>query len=162
MTTIPIHPPFASRPRQAPVTTVVLHATAGSSLLGAISALRQTGRLRPRGLGYHYLIDKDGKVYKGCATGLETFHCGLSKGPDGPFVNRYSVGISLVNLNDGHDPYTQPQLDSVIELLRELKAAIPTLRWLTAHYVISPGRKTDPRGYPVHEAAAASGLEWWG
>lgn len=126
MTTIPIHPPFRSRRRRAAVTTAVLHATAGSSLDGAIATLDQ------RGLGYHYLIDKQGHVHKGCPTSRETYHCGLSKGPDGPFVNRYSVGISLVNLNDGHDPYTRAQLDSVIELLKELKSAIPTLRWLTA------------------------------
>ncbi len=135
--------------------TVVLHATAGSTAQGAIATLRE------RGLSYHYLVDKDGSVTKLAGTSRAAFHAGESAGPQGPAVNGYSVGVSLVNLNDGRDPYPQAQRMAVEELLGELAVAMPSLRYLTTHYTISPGRKTDPKGYPVAELAAACGLELW-
>lgn len=125
------------------LTTIVVHATAGSSLSGALSALRT------RELSYHYLIDKNGVVTKCVPTSKVAWHAGVSKGPQGEHVNAYSVGISLVNRNNGKDPYTQEQHDALYELCQELIAANPTIRYLTTHYWISPGRKTDPRGYPM-------------
>jgi len=145
--TFPLPKWLASRSRRAPVSTIVLHATAGGSLSGAVSTLIQ------RELSYHYLIDKDGKVVKAVPYTREAFHAGKSFGPEGEGVNRYSIGVSFVNKNDGKDPYTQAQIDSCRELVAELAAALPTLRWITTHYAISPGRKTDPKGFPCQKVA---------
>lgn len=143
------------RPPGTVVDTVVLHATAGSTLAGAISTLRE------RRLSYHYLIDKSDDVVKCAPTGMAAKHAGESLGPQGEWVNRYSVGISFVNLNDGRDPYTPAQIEAARELILALRKAIPTLRHLTTHYAIAPNRKTDPRSFPVPDLAAETGLELW-
>ena len=153
---------FAHRPRPRGMRpdTVVLHATAGATLAGAISTLRD------RGLGYHYLIDKSGEVWKGAPTLRQVGHAGESVGPHGPSVNGYSIGVSWVNLNDGEDPLTPEQIASAIALLRELKVGLSDLKWLTTHYAITvlpdgSYRKSDPRGVDVVALASASGLRAW-
>jgi N-acetylmuramoyl-L-alanine amidase len=152
-----LNPPLASRARKpgAVCDTLVLHATAGSTLEGAISALRS------RKLSYHYLIAKNGDIVKCVATGLVAFHAGASRGPQGSQVNDYSIGISFVNLNDGKDIYTPKQLLAAKQLVEALQRAIPTLRHLTTHYAISPGRKTDPRDFPVEALAKETSLSLW-
>lgn len=138
---------LASKPRKRQPSTIVLHATAGSSLGGAISTLKL------RGCSYHYLIEKDGKITKCVPVGRVAFHAGVSEGPEGPNVNGYSVGVSLVNLNDGKDPYTEAQYDACLFLVRNLAANLPSLRWITTHYAIAPKRKTDPKGFDVERVA---------
>ena len=144
---------LASKPRKRPASTIVLHATAGSSLGGAISTLKL------RGCSYHYLIAKDGRITKTVPIGRVAYHAGVSEGPEGPNVNGYSVGISLVNLNDGKDPYTDAQIDACAFLVRNLAANLPSLRWITTHYAIAPKRKTDPRGFDP--SMVAGRLEVW-
>lgn len=149
-----------ARPSGVQTDTVVLHATAGASLAGAISTLRA------RALGYHYLIDKNGQVWKGAPTLRQVGHAGESVGPNGPAVNSYSVGVSWVNLNDGKDPLTSEQISSAIALLRELKVGLPELKWLTTHYAITvqPSgryRKSDPRGVDMMVLASETGLRAW-
>lgn len=146
---------LANRKRTKPLTTAVLHATAGKSLTGAISTLIA------RGLSYHYIIDKNGKTVKCVSDEAVAFHAGKSVGPNGPNVNDYSIGISFVNDNSGNDPYTKEQIDACIELIEALKRKYPLLIYLTTHAIISPGRKTDPRGFPVKEVASECEMRLW-
>jgi len=155
MVTYPVIPPLASAERKKKVTTLILHATAGSSLAGALEALRA------RKLSYHYIIEKDGKVWKCCASSRVAHHAGKSTGPDGPHCNAYSIGVCFVNRNTGTDPYTQAQHVAAVELARELKKAFPDLTWFSTHYWVSPGRKTDPKGYDVQAFAQETGLVKW-
>lgn len=184
-----IEPPLAHRPRPAgtKISLIVMHATAGvehpdSSVQNAVDTLRE------RGLAYHYLIAKDGSIYKCCPSLAQAGHAGSSYGPEearagvspkqhtgrkgggkawhfvaGCSVNAYSVGISLVNRNDGFDPYPAAQIRAALELVAQLKAAIPTICWITAHFAVSPHRKDDPRGpgFDLDEFAAACGLAAW-
>lgn len=146
---------LASRPRRAEVSTIVMHATAGGTLAGALSALRQ------RELSYHYLIDRDGTVTKCVPYTREAYHAGESVGPKGAHVNRYSIGISFVNRNDGKQPYTDAQYRAAVELIRELAGAVPSIEWITTHYDIAPTRKTDPRGFDIRWLASQVGLDYW-
>lgn len=138
---------LASRARQVPCTTLVLHSTAGSSLSGALAALRD------RDLSYHYLIEKDGRVTKAVPSRRVAFHAGTSTGPNGPSVNNYSIGVAFVNRNDGVDPITDAQYASLEKLISQLVGSgdFPDLEWITTHYAITlnrqgRARKTDPRG----------------
>jgi len=92
-----------------------------------------------------------------------TWHAGRSAGPEGKGVNAYSVGIELENANTGKDPYPKAQLEALVGLLRELRAAIPSLVWLTTHrdVCLPVGRKTDPAGLDWEPLAEASGLAPW-
>ena len=146
---------LANRKRKQTLTTIVLHATAGSSLSGALSALNS------KGLSYHYLIEKNGKVTKCVSDELVAFHAGVSLGPNGPNVNNYSIGISFVNTNTGHDPYTDAQIKSCELLVRALKSKYPSLQFITTHAIISPKRKTDPKGFPIGDFAKLCALGLW-
>lgn len=144
--------------RVKPCDTVVLHATAGGTAAGAIETLRE------RKLSYHYLIEDqrehDGRIVKCCPSNSVAYHAGVSKGPHGRGVNAYSIGISFVNANTGDDPYSQAQFSACAELVEALKGQFP-LKWLTTHYWISPGRKTDPKGFDVEKMAKVVGLALW-
>lgn len=153
---VALPPMYASSTRKHPVTTLLMHATAGASLEGALETLRL------KGLSYHYVIPKKGPWVKLVAAAREAYHAGVSLGPDGPSVNHYSVGISFVNLNDGIDPYTPSQIDQAVALGKALKQQFPdSLRWVTSHAIVSPGRKTDPKGFDLDEYAAKIGLQVW-
>ncbi len=150
---------FHGPPRTKAITTVVMHSTAGSTLAGAISTLRK------KRLGYHYLIDVDGKVWKGAPTSANVGHAGTSAGPDGSGVNGYSIGVSFVHLNDGR-PIPAVQIDAAMELVKELADKIPSLEWLTTHYAITvlkngTYRKSDPKGCPLSAIASHAGLKPW-
>jgi N-acetyl-anhydromuramyl-L-alanine amidase AmpD len=63
-------------------------------------------------------------------------------------VNDFSIGIELVNLNDGADPFPEQQLAALRELLKEIIARHP-IRHIVAHYEVAvpEGRKSDPVGF---------------
>ena len=159
MTTHPIAPPFDSKARTKPITTVVLHATAGSSLSGAVKTLHD------KGLGYHYLIERSGAVHKGCATSRNCGHAGKSNGPDGEHCNGYSIGVAFVHPNNG-SAISEAAIGAARNLCKELADAIPSLEWLTTHYAVTvtPSgsyRKSDPRNCSVESIASFAGLKPW-
>lgn len=54
-------------------------------------------------------------------------------------------------------PYTPEQIEATTELCRALIAAYPTIKSITTHWFISPGRKIDPSPlFPVEEVAHAA------
>ena len=166
----PINPPLVSVARKIPPTLIVIHSTAGSNLSGAVDTLRE------RNLGYNYIIDKDGVVYKCCPAGNYTYHAGNSYGPReeaqrvskqqddggnfvaGCSVNSYSVGISFVHENDGRQ-VTDAQKVAVRELIKALKDQFPSIEWLTGHRLVSPGRKSDPNDFQIGPVAAELDLK---
>lgn len=175
MQTEVLSPPLRSTPRPSgvEVDTIVLHATAGSTLSGAVSTLRQ------KGLGYHYIIDKDGTVYKGCAASRSTGHAGNSYGPHEEAagvsrkqntkaeftarcsVNPYTIGISFVDENVLPGDLKAVQVDAARELCIALKAQFPKLRYVTKHALVSPRRKTDPMRLGLIAFAASVSLAPW-
>lgn len=149
---------LASRARTMPCDTVVLHATAGSTFAGAFSTLKL------KGFSYHAIGEDEretnGKIVKCVPLNRVAFHAGKSFGPHGPNVNNYSVGYSFVNRNDGLDPYSEAQFEACRQWIEEVKKQLP-LKYLTTHAIISPGRKTDPRGFPARQMALETRLEFW-
>lgn len=127
-----------TRARKKPITTIVLHGTAGASATSSINWLRF------KGLSYHYIIERDGTVYKCAPVSRVAFHAGVSTGPDGANVNDYSLGICFANMENGVDPLTEEQLTSCNVLLRTILASEPSIKWITRHKDIAPKRKTDP------------------
>ncbi len=63
-------------------------------------------------------------------------------------VNDFSIGIELVNLNDGHDPYPETQISALRELLKGITAR-HKIKYIIPHYECAdpPGRKSDPIGF---------------
>ena len=63
-------------------------------------------------------------------------------------VNDFSIGIELVNLNDGSDPFPQRQIEAMRNLLKEIIGRHP-IQHIVTHYECAdpPGRKSDPAGF---------------
>ena len=153
MPNLPTWLPFRSR--HAPITTIVLHATAGKSASSSIAWLRKIK------LSYHYIIERDGTVFKCVPYSRVAFHAGKSLGPQGENVGEYSIGISFANMDDGSEPYTAEAVAACNALIAELSGAIPSLKWITRHKDISPGRKTDPGVSLKFDRINAGRLERW-
>ncbi|PDW03511.1 N-acetylmuramoyl-L-alanine amidase [Candidatus Viridilinea mediisalina] len=130
---------------------VVLHATAGR-YPGDFGWLRKGGDER-RPVSCHYYIDKRGQISQFVKDGDIAWHAGVSRWEiDGELrenLNRCSLGIELENLNTGRDPYPEEQLAAAVALTRLLVRRYNVPRnQLVRHLDISPGRKTDPAGFP--------------
>ena len=63
-------------------------------------------------------------------------------------VNDFSIGIELVNLNDGIDPFPAQQISALRQLLKTIALRHP-IRYIVTHYECAdpPGRKSDPVGF---------------
>ena len=156
-------PPFRTTPRptRLETDTIVFHATAGASLASDVRALHAEG------YGYHYLIDRDGTVYKGAPTSMSVAHAGKSVGPQGESCNRYSVGVSFCNRNDNIEKITPAQIGAAVKLCIELASALP-IKWITTHRLITMdpvrkgrSRKVDPRLFDLDAMSKATGIPFW-
>ena len=143
-----IHPPspnFNERPSGVVIDTVVLHAT-------VLNSIEEVGRhfANPdTKVSAHYTIDRDGTIVSHVPEEQRAWHAGQSRMKDGRTnVNDFSVGIELVNLNDGVDPFPEPQIQAMRDLLTEIIARHP-IRYIVTHYECAdpPGRKSDPNGF---------------
>ena len=139
-------PNFRS-PRRKPVTCIVIHATAGG-FAGALETL--TSADGPEGrVSAHYLIDADGSIKHLVHESDEAWHAGVSSWAGQDNVNDFSVGIELVNANDGKMPYPDAQVAACAALVKPMMADYGvTLGNVVGHLDIAPGRKTDPAAFP--------------
>lgn len=145
-------PELAADPRPMAPTTLVLHATATSTPEEAVAILRR------RWLSYHFIVARDGDVWQLVHPLRAARHCGRSVGPNGYSVNRYSVGVALVDRNDGLASFPCAQVAAWARLAAALVRRYPTLRWVTTHAAIAPGRKNDPVGFALEPVG---GLAVW-
>lgn len=135
-------------------TGVILHATAGASGQSSVEYLFSTG------FGYHYIIERNGDIIVGIPKEQIAWHAGKSKGWAGSNCNRYTIGVAFANRDNG-EPITQAQLDAAESLLLELKRKVPSLKWVSTHKWISPGRKTDPVAFSPKAGSEFGGLTVW-
>lgn len=138
-----IRPFFFGRTRDITnVDTVVLHWAATSNKNVAINTLNNLN------YGYHFLIDFDGKVYQGSPINKIVSHAGYSYGPRGTQLNSHSIGISfLVNGSGNPNEFSDAMYDSCEKLIKDIKISVPTLKYITGHHWVSPGRKIDPYSF---------------
>ncbi len=90
----------------------------------------------------HYLIARDGTIYRLALDKDIAYHAGVSKMPDGRTnVNNFSIGIELVNSKS--DTPTKEQYNSLGSLVKFLKTKYK-INYILGHNQIAPDRKTDP------------------
>jgi N-acetylmuramoyl-L-alanine amidase len=93
----------------------------------------------------HYVIDRDGTIYRCVADEDRAWHAGDSVLDGRPDVNARSIGIELVGFASG--TYMPAQLDAVVELCAALcaKHTIAVERIVGHEDIAVPaGRKRDP------------------
>lgn len=112
---------------------VILHDTAGPTLASAEQTLKE------RGLGYHYMIDRNGTINQ-YYDDIEAVNHAFGN-------NKLTIGVSLVG-GDGLK-LEDVQITSTIELLKQLKANNPTIKTFSSHKEVDPRHgKIDPEFHP--------------
>jgi len=108
----------------------------------------------------HYLICKDGTVHHMLNDYLRAWQAGVSKWGNATDINSLSIGIEIDN--NGFEPFTDPQINSLLQLLDQLKKAynIPAANFI-GHADIAPGRKVDPNRYFPWQKLAENGFGFW-
>ncbi len=140
-------PNFGPRPKDAAIDTVVLHHTASPTLGGVV---RWFANPESR-VSAHFTVGKDGSIVQHVSTFSRAWHAGVSRDHLGrENLNNFSIGIEMVNIGDGKDPWTKEQVEVVGFLIRAMKRRFPEIRVVTSHeFVAVPkGRKPDPKSFP--------------
>ena len=141
-------PNFNSRPYPKTIWAIVIHSTANSSLEGVISWFNDPAVQ----LSSHYTIGKDGRIVQHVRDEDRAWHAGKSEWKGVSGVNDYGLGIEMVNLNDGSDPYPEAQHQANVLLCTYLcrKHNIKP-EDIVGHVdvAVPAGRKSDPRGYDM-------------
>ncbi len=135
---------------------VILHHTAQDNCeqtLATFTTLRSQ-------VSAHYVICKDGSVHHMLSDYLRAWQAGVSKWGNATDINSLSIGIEIDN--NGFEPFTEAQINSLLLLLDRLKKAynIPAANFI-GHADIAPGRKVDPNKYFPWQKLAESGFGMW-
>jgi N-acetylmuramoyl-L-alanine amidase len=141
-------PHFDERPPGATIDTVVVHATAIDSLEESVSYFMAPTTV----VSAHFVVGRDGAVVQLVPVEKRAWHAGQSKLNGAEHVNDFSVGIELVNMNDGVDGYPEVQYHAAAGIIRLLRSryTIADDKILShAEVATPPGRKTDPRGFDL-------------
>ena len=135
---------------------VVIHHTAQNS---CDSTLR-TFTLPRTAVSAHYVICRNGTVHHMLNDLLRAHHAGVGKWGNVSDMNSNSIGIEIDN--NGDEPFTEIQINSLIELLGRLKRAynIPQANFI-GHMDWAPGRKVDPSRYFSWQPLAEKGFGFW-
>jgi len=144
---LPSHPSpnCDGRPVGVQIDTIVLHAT----VLNTLSEVVEKFADPESRVSAHYTIDRDGTIVCHVREDQRAWHAGQSRMKDGRMaVNDFSIGIELVNLNDGVDPFPEEQIQAMRSLLKAIISRHP-IRHIVTHYECAhpPGRKSDPAGF---------------
>jgi N-acetylmuramoyl-L-alanine amidase len=118
---------------------IIIHHTAQDSLQQTI----KTFTLEKTQVSAHYVIADDGKVVQMLNDYLRAWHAGNASWGKTTDMNSASIGIELDN--NGTEPFSDVQIDSLLKLLERLKKLynIPTQN-IIGHLDIAPSRKSDP------------------
>lgn len=140
---------FNMRPEGTVVDTIVLHHTAGSTLTGVVKWFA----MEESRVSAHFTVGKDGSIAYHVNPFYRAWHAGASRDPQGrDNVNNFSVGIEIVNVGDGKDPYPPVQVRTVALLCAYLvrHRHEGQIKQIISHewIAVPTGRKNDPINYP--------------
>lgn len=135
---------------------VIIHHTAQDSLAQTI----KTFTLERTQVSSHYVVGRDGEVVQMLNDELRAWHAGNSKWGNNSDMNSCSIGIELDN--NGTEPFSDAQINSLLILLAKLKTTynIPTANFI-GHADIAPKRKPDPSILFPWKKLADNGFGLW-
>ena len=136
---------------------VVIHHTAQKSCEQTL----KTFTLKRTSVSAHYVICKDGTIHHMLNDYLRAWHGGVSRWGNNTDLNSSSIGIEIDN--NGFEPFTEQQMQSLLALLGHLKNAhgIPAANFI-GHSDIAPKRKVDPNVYFPWKTLSEKGFGlWW-
>jgi len=135
---------------------VIIHFTAQDSLRQTL----KTFTTPVSQVSAHYVIAKNGEVVHMVNDYLRAYHAGLGKWGSVTDMNSCSIGIEIDN--NGSEPFTGPQINSLLALLAQLKKnyGIPQANFI-GHQDFAPKRKPDPGPYFPWKTLAQHGFGYW-
>jgi len=135
---------------------VVIHHTAQNTCEQTL----KTFTLTRTKVSAHYVICRDGTVFHMLNDYFRAHHAGLSKWGTETDLNSSSISIELDN--NGTEPFSEEQMQSLLTLLGRLKATytIPQANFI-GHADVAPGRKVDPSRFFSWQRLAENGFGYW-
>jgi len=136
---------------------VIIHHTAQNSCDETL----KTFTVKAREVSAHYVICRDGTVFHMLNDLLRAHHAGVSRWGNTTDLNSSSIGIELDN--NGFEPFSEAQINSLAILLERLKKAynIPAANFI-GHGDIAPTRKNDPNWRFPWKTLSEKGFGlWW-
>jgi len=135
---------------------IILHHTAQDSVQQTL----KTFTLKATNVSAHYVIGRDGKVIHMLNDYLRAWHAGNGSWGKDTDLNSSSLGIELDN--NGSEPFSEVQINSLLALLTKLKKEynIPTQN-IIGHADIAPSRKRDPSALFPWKLLAVNGFGVW-
>ncbi len=124
------------------IDTIIIHSSYDATSDNPYSYSGILDEYKGIGVSPHYLIDREGKIYRLVENKNIAYHAGTSKMPDGRTnVNGFSIGIELMNTKTSK--FTDKQYASLKYLISYLKGKY-AIKSVLGHNDIAPGRKDDP------------------
>lgn len=135
---------------------VVIHHTAQNSCEQTL----KTFTLARTQVSSHYVVCRDGTVHHMLNDLLRAHHAGISRWGNATDLNSSSIGIEIDN--NGSEPFSEAQMNSLLQLLERLKKAysIPQTNFI-GHADVAPGRKVDPSRFFSWKTLAEKGFGYW-
>ena len=135
---------------------VIIHHTAQNSCEQTL----QTFTTPRSQVSAHYVICKDGTIHHMLNDYLRAWQAGIGRWGNVTDVNSVSIGIEIDN--NGFEPFTDQQINSLLVLLGALKKnySIPSANFI-GHLDIAPKRKVDPSTYFPWKQLADKGFGLW-
>lgn len=137
---------------------IVIHFTDQHSVQQSLDTLRSRNSGGP--VSAHYLIGEDGERYQLVSDERRAWHAGAGRWGTITDINSASIGIELDN--DGHSPFAEAQIDSLLVLLEDLctRLRIPRTQ-IVGHQDFAPTRKRDPGPLFPWQRLAEAGFGLW-
>ena len=135
---------------------IIIHHTAQDSLQQTVKTFTKTATQ----VSSHYVISDNGKVVQMLNDYLRAWHAGTGSWGKNTDINSSSIGIELDN--NGTEPFTELQINSLLALLTKLKKDynIPAGN-IIGHSDIAPTRKKDPSALFPWKILAEKGFGIW-
>ena len=132
------------------IDTVVIHSTYNPLGGDPYSVSKAIDIYKSYGVSPHYIVARDGKVYRLVEEKNIAYHAGDSRVPDGRTnVNAFSIGIEVLTKETGDEPM-DAQYSALRALLSDIKSR-SSIKYILGHSDIAPGRKSDPWGFDWKE-----------
>ncbi|MDB5131374.1 MAG: amiD [Mucilaginibacter sp.] len=135
---------------------VIIHFTAQDSVQQTL----KTFTVASTQVSAHYVIAKNGGVFHMVNDYLRANHAGAGRWGSVTDMNSCSIGIEIDN--NGSEPFTDRQINSLLALLAQLKKDynIPAANFI-GHQDFAPRRKPDPGPLFPWKTLAQHGFGYW-
>ena len=146
-------PYFNERP--AKISALVLHCSAHDTK-DMIAVLEKEE------LSAHYVVGLNGDITQLVPEEKRAWHAGISSWREFDNLNHNSIGIEISTMSMGQEPYSERQIQSLIELCQGIieRYHIPAKN-VVGHSDIAPTRKPDPGVAFPWQSLAENGIGLW-